>query len=90
MTEHRHRAARDHRQSLHVHRKGIDLDAVNLVAGECAGQGVNTDILGFNIACGFVDLPIERRYLDLAAFIIQGAERCIIPEQAQDMQPAVD
>ena len=67
MAQHRYRTAGDHRQCLHVHGEGIDLHAVNLVAGESAGQRVDADILRLDVARGFVELAIERRHLDLAA-----------------------
>ena len=37
---------------------------------------------GLMIAGGFVELPIERRGLDLAA-LADGAQRCVLAEQAE-------
>ena len=73
MAQHGHRAAGNHRQGLHVHGEGIDLHAVDLVAGKGAGQRVDADIFRLDVAGGFVELPIEWRYLDLAAFADCGA-----------------
>ena len=56
MAEHGHRAARDHRQRLHVHGEGVDLHAVDLVAGEGARQRVDADIFGLDVASRFVEL----------------------------------
>ena len=48
-----------HRQRLHVHREGVHLHAVDLVAGEGAGQRIDADVLRLDVAGGLVELAIE-------------------------------
>src|SRR5208337_2259632 len=68
MAQDRDRAARDHGKRLHVHGEGVDLHAVDLVACEGAGEGIDADVLGFDIACSLVELAIEAGHLNLATF----------------------
>jgi hypothetical protein len=54
MAEHGDGAVRHHCQGLHVHGEGIDLHAINLVAGEGARQRVDGDVFRLDVAGGFV------------------------------------
>jgi hypothetical protein len=67
------RPARHHGERLHGIGEAIDLDAIDLIAGEGAGQGVNRDILGLDVARGFEQLPIEGGHLYPAALAGGGA-----------------
>jgi hypothetical protein len=48
--------------------EAIDLHAVDLVVCEGAGEGIDADVLGFDIARSLVELAIEAGHLNLAAF----------------------
>ena len=73
-----------------MHGEGVDLHPVDLVAGEGARQRVDADVLRLDVAGGLVDLAIEGGRLDPAAFAVDGAQRCVLAEQRQDMQAALD
>jgi hypothetical protein len=70
-----------------VHRERIDLHPVDLVAGERPRQGVDRDVLWFDIARGLIDLPIQASDFDTATLAPCGAQRRILAEQWQDVQP---
>lgn len=89
MAQHGHRAARDHRQCLHVHGEAIDLPAVNLVAREGAREYVDADIFGLDVARSFIELLIEWRHLNLAT-LTSSAKGCIFAKQAAHMEAVVD
>ena len=72
-----------------MHGEGVDLHAVDLVAGESAGQGIDADVLRLEVAGGFVELAIERGRLDLAA-LAGGTQRCIFSELAENLEAAGD
>ena len=89
MRQHRHAAASDHGERLHVHSKRVNLYPVDLAAGEGAGQGVDRDVLRLDVARGLVDLAVELGHLDPAA-LAGRAERGVLPQQAKHMQAGVD
>ena len=88
MAQYGDRSLRHHCQGLHVHREGVHLHPVNLVAGEGPRQRVDGDVLRLDVARGLVDLPIEAGDLDLSA-LGDGAERRILPEQRKNVQAAI-
>src|ERR1700752_3342984 len=49
MAEDRARTLRHHRQRLHVHREGVDLNAVDLIARKRPGQRVDRDVLWLDV-----------------------------------------
>jgi len=88
MAQHSDRAAGHHSQCLHVHGEGVDLHPVDLIAGEGAGQRVDADVFGFDVARGLVELAIQAGYFDFAGFAARGAERGVLAEQTEHMQSA--
>ena len=90
MAQHGDRAAGDHGQRLHVHGEGIDLHAIDLVAGEGAGQRVDADVLRLDVAGRLVELAIERRSSRPCRSCRRGAQRRVLAQQAEHMQAALD
>src|SRR5262249_53868865 len=90
MAQHRHRTFRHHGERLHMHGEAVDLHAVDLATSKGPAQRVDADVLRFEVAGGLVDLAVKARYLDLAALAGSGAQRRVLPEQAENMQTAAD
>ena len=65
-----------------MHGEGVDLGAIDLIAGERARQRVDADVLRLEVAGLFVDLPIERGRLDAAGSRIGGAQHRILAQAA--------
>ena len=75
---------------LHVHCEAVDLHPVNLIASECAGQRVDADILGFDVARSLNQAPIKGSRLDLAALAGGRTQGCVFAQQAFDIKAALD
>ena len=89
MAEYGDRTARHHGQGLHVHGEGIDLYTVNLVASECAGQGIYADIFRLNVARGFIELPVKIGDFDSAA-LAECTDYRVLAKLAENVQAALN
>src|SRR5262245_35611953 len=69
-----------------MHGEAVDLHAVDLTTGKGPAQRVDADVLRLEVASGLVDLAVKARHLDLAALAGSGAQRCILPEQTENVQ----
>jgi hypothetical protein len=66
MRQQHDRAISRDRQPAEQIDKAADLRAVDLVAAEHVGAGIDRDAFRLDIACGLGQLRIERRWRDLA------------------------
>src|SRR5215813_7621275 len=71
------------------HGEGIDLDPVDLAAGEGARECVDRDVLRLDVACGLIDLAIKTGGLDLAA-LADGAECGVLTEERENAHATVN
>ena len=79
-----------HSEGLHLHREGIDLHLIDLVAGEDAAQRVDADILRLKVTSSVAQLAIKVGHFDFAALATSSTERRVLAKEARNMQAAGD